>query len=143
VVAYVDSSAVLAVLLQEERAEDVRCAMRAASTVVTSALTAVECSRALIHAQKVGRIDDDAERSLQASLAEADAEWSVYSLSARVLARARAPMPANPIRTLDALHIATVLTLRESFSDLTVVSLDNRMRDCVAALGLPILPASL
>lgn len=130
----------LAVLLREDRARAVQDAMQAASNVVTSALTAVECSRALIHAKRRGRIDETEERRLQRALKEAEAEWNVQAITARVMFRAREPLPADPIRTLDALHIATILQLHVSFSDLALVSLDRRMRECVAAVGIPVLP---
>lgn len=139
-VAYVDSSAMLSMLLREERAHEVQDAMRLASNVVTSALTTVECSRALLHARRSGRIDDNAERRLLRMLKEAEAEWNVQAITAQIVARAREPLPADPIRTLDALHIATILQLNVSFSDLAVISLDRRMRECVSAAGIPILP---
>ncbi|MBC7843204.1 MAG: type II toxin-antitoxin system VapC family toxin [Gemmatimonadaceae bacterium] len=130
----------LSILLREERAHAVQDAMRLASKVVTSALTAVECSRALIHARRSGRIDDTMERKLLRTLKEVEAEWNVQALTAQVIARAREPLPADPIRTLDALHIATILQLQVSFSDLAVISLDRRMRECVSAAGVPVLP---
>ncbi len=130
----------LALLLREERASAVQDAMKDASNVVTSVLTVVECSRALIHARRRGRIDDAEARSLHRALKEAEAEWNVQAITAQVVARAREPLPADPIRTLDALHIATVLQLSVSFSDLAVISLDRRMRECVSVVGIPVLP---
>ena len=56
------------------------------------------------------------------------------------LALARTEIPAEPVRTLDAIHIASVLTLRDALGDLRVLSLDKRMRTCVSALGVRVLP---
>ncbi len=55
-VVYVESSAVLAWLLGESSEREVRAAMDGADRVATSALPAVECSRALTRARLLGRI---------------------------------------------------------------------------------------
>lgn len=43
-------------------------------------------------------------------LERAQAHWTLFQVSEAVLARARRPFPVEPIRTLDALHLATALT---------------------------------
>lgn len=40
--------------------------------------------------------------------------WDVHELTERVLARARLPFPVEPIRTLDALHLATAAVFFEA-----------------------------
>ena len=51
---YAESSAVLAWLLGEPAGRDVRALLAKADRVVTSALTAVECARALARARALG-----------------------------------------------------------------------------------------
>jgi len=46
----------------------------------------------------------------------------------------------EPIRTLDALHLASALVVREAVPRLVLVSLDNRVRDCGRQLNFEILP---
>jgi predicted nucleic acid-binding protein len=52
-----------------------------------------------------------------------------------VLARALDPFPA-PLRTLDALHLATAHFLVESRQRLALATYDERMRACAGALGI-------
>jgi predicted nucleic acid-binding protein len=54
--------------------------------------------------------------------------------------RARRPFPLEPIRTLDALHLAAALHFQHELLGLTVLSLDARVRQNAEALGLPVLP---
>ena len=61
-------------------------------------------------------------------------------LGPAVIDRARKPFPAEPIRTLDALHLASALNAAETLDDLSVLSLDRRIRSSARALGLSVLP---
>ena len=76
---------------------------------------------------------------LEHLLNQAEAGWAVHALSDDILALARTEIPAEPVRTLDAIHIASVLTLRDALGDLRVLSLDKRMRTSVSALGVRVL----
>ena len=52
-----------------------------------------------------------------------------------VLARVRRPFPVEPIRTLDAVHLATAELLGEPPPLITVVTRDARVRENAQALG--------
>ena len=52
-----------------------------------------------------------------------------------VLARVRRPFPVEPIRTLDAVHLATAELLDEPPPLVTIVTRDARVRDNAEALG--------
>jgi hypothetical protein len=54
--------------------------------------------------------------------------------------RARLPFPHEPIRTLDALHIASALIGRAAIPDLALLTLDDRIRTAAKELGFKILP---
>jgi hypothetical protein len=86
---------------------------------------------------RLGRGDELAALRL---LDEAATSWTVLQMSGRVLTRARGTFPVEPVRTLDAVHLATAMVFREALPDLVVVSLDDRVRANAAALGLPALP---
>ncbi|MCW5890572.1 MAG: hypothetical protein KIT14_08470 [bacterium] len=79
--------------------------------------------------------------TVRQALARAASRRTVLEMSADVAARAEARFPAEPVRTLDALHLASALALRRLFPDLTMLSTDARVRDDAALLGLPVLPA--
>ena len=52
-----------------------------------------------------------------------------------VLARGRRPFPIEPIRTLDAVHLATTELLGEPPPLIVVVTRDTRVRENAEALG--------
>jgi predicted nucleic acid-binding protein len=58
-------------------------------------------------------------------------------LTPPVLARALDPFPV-PVRTLDALHLATVEFLRDRGERVSLASYDRRMSEAAAALGVPL-----
>jgi predicted nucleic acid-binding protein len=61
---------------------------------------------------------------------------SLLELSARVLARALQPFPL-PVRTLDALHLATMDFLRLQGLTLELATYDERLAAAAAMLGFP------
>jgi hypothetical protein len=61
-------------------------------------------------------------------------------LDASVLSRARQSFPVGPVRTLDALHLASALAWDQAIGRLTVVSCDDRVRANALALGFDVVP---
>lgn len=139
-IAYVESSAVLAWVLGEKNGEDVRTALAEAERVVSSTLTEVECARALARGAVTGRIARTTELAALKLIEMAAASWATLELWGSVLTRARGSFPVEPVRTLDALHLATILAFREVLPTLEVVSLDERVRANARALGMTVRP---
>lgn len=73
-------------------------------------------------------------------LARTADHWIAFDLGAEVVERARRPFPAEPIRTLDAVHLATALLARSLVPDLAVLTLDQRVRRSAEEMGFPVLP---
>lgn len=140
---YAESSAILAWLLGEPSQTVALRELEGADSVVTSSLTAVECSRGLARARAMGRVSVGDELAAQRLLDVAELSWDVHDLSERVMARARVGFPSEPIRTLDALHLATALIFREALGDVWILSFDERIRDNAAALGIPVTPVTV
>jgi predicted nucleic acid-binding protein len=126
---YAESSAILAWLLDEESARSVREALSAAEIVVASDLTLIECDRVLIRA---------ADR--RAHLTAAAGRWHTLRVAPEIVDRARQPFPGEPIRTLDAIHLASVLTARTAIAGVRLLSLDDRVRKVAKKLGLELVP---
>ena len=139
-IVYAESSAVLAWLLEEDGADPVTPVLKAAELVVTSDLTLVEVERTLVRAATTGRLTPAHVALAAARLHAAARYWLLVRLSGSILARAREPFPVEPVRTLDALHLASVLETREAVRGLAVLSLDERIRGNAAALAIPVLP---
>lgn len=142
-IAYAESSAVLAWLLDEKDADAIRACLTDAERVVASTLTSVECARALARGVATDRFDGKDQFAARHLLDNAATTWDTLELTGRVLVRARATFPREPIRTLDALHLATALMFHEVFGSLTMVSLDVRVRENSSRLGFDVFPRSL
>jgi predicted LPLAT superfamily acyltransferase len=139
---YAESSAVLAWLLAESSQRATLDCLQGAKHVFTSSLTGVECARALARARALKRISAVEELAGLRMLDEALASWHIHEMGDEVIARARISFPIEPVRTLDALHLATVDALRAAGLDVTFLSLDSRVRENAIALGFTVTPAS-
>lgn len=139
-VVYAESSAVLTWLLGEPRQDAVIRAFESTDTVVTSAITIVECARALARARAMRRIQADDEREALRLFDDTLRGWNVLDVTDDVVAAARRRFPHEPVRSLDALHIASALTLHEALGELSVASLDERVRRNAEALGMSVVP---
>ncbi len=137
---YAESSAVLSWLLGDEDAAQVRKALAGAEIVIASELTLVECGRVLVRAVHTRRLAEADAGERAGLLAEAAAHWVLLKLEAEILERARRPFPAEPLRTLDALHLASALAARRAVPQLKLLSLDQRVRRCGRQLGFPLEP---
>ena len=138
---YVDSSAVLAWLLGEERGQQTVDLLSRAEPVCSSRLTLVECDRALLRCETEGRLVEAERAELSALVATAATHWQQLAITESILDRARLPFRSHQVRTLDAIHLATALDSRAAVPDLAVLTLDDRMRRAARALGFEVLPA--
>jgi predicted nucleic acid-binding protein len=138
---YADSSAVLSWMFGEPEGEAVREVLAAADSVLASDLTLVECDRTVLRACAAGRISEGQAADLRAVLIATAAHWHLLRLDAEVIERARRPFPVEPIRTLDALHLASALTARSALPGLILLSLDERMRTAGRRLRFTVRPA--
>lgn len=133
---YLETSAVLAWLFDQSRADEVRAAVDAAEQIVTSSLTLAETERALVRAENQKTLRAGDAQKLRGILQRAQTSWLRMSVSDYVLTRASMPYPVEPIRTLDAIHLATALTFTKGLPDLQVLSLDRRIQQNAEAMGI-------
>ena len=130
---YIESSALVAALLEHD-AEALK-SLRARARWITSALTLAEAARAIVRARVGERLTPDAERAAVRALRRFERRCYVVAVTDDVLARVRRPFPMEPVRTLDAVHIATVESLGEPPQLLSIVTRDHRVRENAKALG--------
>jgi predicted nucleic acid-binding protein len=122
-VIYIDSSVVLAHLFAEDQQPGPRFWDQ---VLVSSRLLEYEVwIRALARSQRPDRTD------IAGLLGKID----MTELSAHALRRALEPFPA-PVRTLDALHLATALFLNAERDPVQLASYDTRMLAAARALGI-------
>jgi predicted nucleic acid-binding protein len=130
---YIESSALVAALLEHD-AEALQ-SLRARARQITSALTLAETARAIVRARVSERLTPDAERAVVRALRRFERRCYVVAVTDEVLARVRRPFPVEPVRTLDAVHIATFESLGEPPQLMAIVTRDDRVRENAKALG--------
>lgn len=129
---YIETSALLAALLEQDAAA--RNALRGKRRI-TSALTFTETTRALVRARVAQRLTPAEERAGLRWLQAFRRRCDVVTITDAVLARAGRPFPVEPIRTLDAVHLATAELLGEPPQLITIVTRDSRVIDNARAMG--------
>jgi hypothetical protein len=132
---YVESSAIAARLLGQAPGDRVRDLLERAEHVVSSELLLVECDRALIRAESAGDLSAAATAGWRATLSLESQYWTLLRIEGEVVERARRPFPLEPVRTLDAIHLSTLLLVRSIFADAELLSFDERIRANAKALG--------
>lgn len=132
---YAETSAVLRWLFYEDGGEVVRSRLAVAAKVVSSRLTLIEIRRVVRRAERDGRLTAAQAADVLAVFAQAASTWAIVELCDEIARRAEEAFPKEPVRTLDALHLASALFLRQSFPDLAVLSADERVVTNAALLG--------
>lgn len=102
---------------------------------VTSAVTFAEAGRAIIRARATARLTAAEEQAAVRALRTFERRCFILDIDRAVLARVRRPFPVEPIRTLDAVHLATAELLGEAPQVVTIVTRDHRVRENAQALG--------
>ena len=120
---YIDTSVVLAELFSEKKRPP---ASFWAQTFVSSRLLEYEILNRM-HVQGAGDADLQAARRIVDNVQLAD-------LSAEALARALEPFPLH-VRTLDSLHLSTMVFLRAHGQDLRLATYDRRLAEAARLLG--------
>lgn len=139
---YAESSAVLAWVLSQERESEVESALAGAELIISSDLTMLECERVLVRGNAVGELSEAELTRRQVMLRTAAQHWMLLGFDHPVIERAQRPFPNEPIRTLDALHLAFALEARRMIADVRILSLDRRIRKTALDLGVGVLPES-
>ena len=137
---YAESSAVLAWLLDEDSGAAVRESLAAEPLVVASDLTLIECDRVLQRAAALGELSEADAADRRAHLNRVASHWTLLRIGPEVVERARQPFPGEPIRTLDAIHLATLLVVRSGLAALALLSLDRRLRSAAGRMGIELRP---
>lgn len=131
---YLDTSAILRALLEAGASPDIERGLREARVLITSRLTVVEAARALLRLRQSGMV---AETRLADAARELDALWArcdLWELTSAVCDLAAAIAPAKPLRTLDALHLATYLVARRRLGEVELITADRRLAEAAEAV---------
>jgi predicted nucleic acid-binding protein len=136
VIAYVDTSALLRLVLREPGAlED----LRSADQLVSSELIAVESARTIDRLRLQGLLTTEEAGTRLSAINEWLEAIDLVLLRPPVLSRASEPMP-TPLGTLDAVHLATALVWRDRVGPLpTIATHDTALGVAARAFGFEVL----
>lgn len=135
---YLETSAVLDWLLEAPNRVNIISLYEDSENIVSSNLTLVESKRALIRLEKEGGVKPSQRMRLVGILESAAASWTLMDISSAVRTRAGETFPVEPVRSLDAIHLATALEFLKVYPDLRVLSFDKRIVDNLEPLGLEV-----
>ena len=105
------------------------------SALVAALLERDVAARAILRGRATSRLSEADERAATRGLHVFARRCDLVSITDAVLARVGRPFPVEPIRTLDAVHLATAEELAEPPALVTIVTRDARIRDNARALG--------
>jgi len=135
---YVDSSVVLRVLLRQPGALH---RWREVTEASCSALVEVECLRTLDRMRVAGEFTETVAAELRAAVFRLLESFTVVEVTRPILARASQPLPIG-IGTLDAIHLATALALRDAIGpDIAMATHDAQLGLAARAMGLEVVGA--
>ncbi len=133
---YLDSSALLRLVLREKGALE---GFGPQDKLVSSELLAIECLRTLDRLRLEGQLSLEEALLRRAAIMEWLEAVDLVLLQRPILARASDPFP-TPMRTLDALHLATALVWRDRMKqDLVLATHDSGLALAARAFGLEVI----
>jgi len=124
---YLDTSAVLRVVLETGSTPEIAARLRDATVLVTSRLSLVESSRVFHRLRLESRVSEaqlvDAERAV----GEVWSRCELWELTPALCELGRQVAPGIPLRALDALHLATFVLARRRIAGLVLLTADQRL----------------
>lgn len=130
---FLETSALLEYVATQPREAEVRHHLDAAPGLVASELALFEAARVLARQRAPAHAAHE-------RLKRVAAVTTFHPIEAGLIERLRQAFPVEPVRTLDAIHLATALALRLPGEDVGFLALDDRVRQNAAALGFRVVP---
>lgn len=131
---YVDSSVLLRLILGEPEPLG---SWRRIDVAVSSELIRVECLRTIDRARIQFQLSDEVISRHRADALEAIESMDLVPVAAPVLERAAEPFPTS-IGTLDALHLASALAVRDRYGELLFATHDQTLGIAARAVGFSV-----
>lgn len=126
--------------LEQDYGELIAERLAQAELIISSDLTLIECDRVLLRAVTLNELEESDAAHRQARFNAVAARWTLLSLDEEIVERARRRFPAEPIRAVDAIHLASAVVARKAVPDLAVLTLDRRVRTAADVFGFSLLP---
>lgn len=135
---YCDASCLVKLYVSEDHSATARAWIADAQGLVTSELSYVEVCGALVRRQREGHHSAAALATILQRFRE---DWPSFHRMVVDPEAGAEQVLRHPLRTLDAIHLAAALSLRDAAPDATVAfaSFDDRQRLAAEAEGLSVL----
>jgi uncharacterized protein len=135
--AYFDSSALVKRYVEEAGRREVLRLLRRYD-VVTSTILPIELRSALRRRAAEGMLDVARLPEILKRIAMDRAYWTLVEVGSAVLTGAETLVATHPLRTLDAIHVASaqMFAAHIKAQDSIFVSADNRQTDVATSLGM-------
>ena len=134
--AYFDTSALVKRYIREPGSQRLRALLRR-YRVISSAVMPIEALSAFSRRHANGDLTARDFQAIIAQLEKDRAHWDLVEVTSEVLSRAEDLVRRTSLRTLDAIHVASVLTIeRAAGLRFTFVTADAMQRDAAVSLSL-------
>jgi predicted nucleic acid-binding protein len=138
VTTYLDAS----VILRRALGQPDQLAWSDLQATATSSLTRVECLRTVDRLRIQGAVDEVSQLRIRELLFRVFESCSMLEVGAYVLERAAMPFPV-PIKTLDAIHVASALLLHEASGEpIRFATHDRALARASRAMGFEVVGAA-
>ena len=136
-VLYLDTSALLKAFIAEEGTAEARAWSQAADVQASSGIAAVEVASALARLSREGAI----KGAIAKAHAAFEAAWKDFAQVEvdEVLGQAARLVSKHPLRSLDAIHLASALRIQSSGHNIEFACFDDRLSAAARVEGLKLL----
>jgi predicted nucleic acid-binding protein len=134
-IVYLDTSVVLRAVLERGLSPDEEGRIAEARFLTTSRLALVESARALLRLRTEQRLSEAALADVAREIDSVWARCTIWEITPGICDLAAQVAPLRPLRTLDALHLATYLTARRRLGgDISLLTVDRRLAEAAATI---------
>jgi uncharacterized protein len=140
VIVYLDTSAVVKTIVDEEGSDDAEELWTDATIRLTSVLSYAECRAALAAARRGGRLSTAQARAARRNLDHRWAELAAVSVEDAIVRDAGDLADRLALRGCDAVHLACALAAAEG-GTLVFATWDRDLAAAALSAGLPVAPA--
>ena len=134
--AYFDTSALVKRYIREPGSQTLRALLRR-YRVISSAVMPAEAFSALSRRRSAGDLTAQDFQAIIAQIGKDRAHWDLVEVTSEVLFRAEDLVRRTSLRTLDAIHVASVLTIEQAAGlRFAFVTADAVQRDAATGLSL-------
>ena len=133
---YLETSALLTWLFDEPDAAQLIDTLNTADLIVTSDLLRIETMRAIKRAHREKLITSEQHEALIHTFRDYLKGCFKMSMDESVVRGATGDFPAEPVRSLDAIHLSSALEYKKLYPNLRMLTTDPRLKQNTASLDL-------